>query len=174
MRKAGKVYEIGCIVLYLSISGTQCCSLLNLPSLTQRFINLEYRISSAEICYKCVGGSSSCTNLVLNSLQTGCSGKSARFEAFIKSASLNSQASTSNNQGSRRLLALSLSRSMSHVVPGIHSVKGYLCDLCGHDCDPEKEELNALDCTFANCDPTCAVYHQECLEKYLRKVNLEK
>jgi hypothetical protein len=63
---------------------------------------------------------------------------------------------------------------MSHVVPGIHSVKGYLCDLCGLGCDPEKEELNALDCTFGNCDPECAVYHQECLEKYLRSVKLEK
>lgn len=27
---------------------------------------------------------------------------------------------------------------------GIHKVIGQICDLCGHECDGEKEELNVL------------------------------
>lgn len=49
------------------------------------------------------------------------------------------------------------------------------CDLCGEACDPETQELNALDCTYApKCPPECAVYHQDCLEKYLKNIRLEK
>ena len=57
---------------------------------------------------------------------------------------------------------------------GLHSVRGYLCDLCGRACDPEAEELNALDCSFGNCPTESAVYHQDCLEKYLKSIRLEK
>ena len=57
---------------------------------------------------------------------------------------------------------------------GIHSLEGFLCDLCGGPCDPQAQELNALDCTFSNCSPESAVYHQDCLEKYLKGIRLEK
>ncbi|KAK9814734.1 hypothetical protein WJX72_010679 [[Myrmecia] bisecta] len=57
---------------------------------------------------------------------------------------------------------------------GIHDVTGYKCDLCGDPCDPSCNELNALSCTFANCPVECSVYHQDCLEKYLKSVRLEK
>ena len=57
---------------------------------------------------------------------------------------------------------------------GLHGVEGR-CDLCGESCDPETQELNALDCTYApKCAPECAVYHQDCLEKYLKNIRLEK
>lgn len=57
---------------------------------------------------------------------------------------------------------------------GLHGVEGR-CDLCGEACDPETQELNALDCTYApKCPPECAVYHQDCLEKYLKNIRLEK
>eukprot|EP00884_Botryococcus_braunii_P007397 jgi/Botrbrau1/16659/Bobra.0068s0075.1 len=35
-------------------------------------------------------------------------------------------------------------------------------------------KLNALDCTFPNCPKECSVYHQDCLEKYLKSIRLEK
>lgn len=57
---------------------------------------------------------------------------------------------------------------------GIHAIRGYLCDLCGRVCDPAAEELNALDCTYANCPKECAVYHQDCVERYLKSIRLEK
>lgn len=35
---------------------------------------------------------------------------------------------------------------------GIHKVIGQICDLCGHECDGEKEELNALgEATVLQC-----------------------
>lgn len=54
---------------------------------------------------------------------------------------------------------------------GIHTVTGQ-CDLCGQPCDPNDHELNALDCTYPSCPPL--VYHQNCLEKYLKSIRLEK
>ena len=57
---------------------------------------------------------------------------------------------------------------------GLHSVQGYCCDLCGRICDPEVEEINALDCSYSNCPAEAAVYHQDCLEKYLKSIKLEK
>lgn len=65
---------------------------------------------------------------------------------------------------------------MADVVgsEGLHSVKGYRCDLCSRECDPEAEEINALDCSYSNCPADAAVYHQDCLEKYLKSVKLEK
>ena len=57
---------------------------------------------------------------------------------------------------------------------GLHGVQG-CCDLCGEPCDPETQELNALDCTYApKCPPDCAIYHQDCLERYLKTIRLEK
>lgn len=65
---------------------------------------------------------------------------------------------------------------MADVVPlqGLHDVRGFTCDLCAELCDPEAHELNALDCTFPNCPKSCSVYHQDCLEKYLKSIRLEK
>eukprot|EP00803_Ostreobium_quekettii_P002460 evm.model.scf_3806.2 EVM.evm.TU.scf_3806.2 scf_3806:6656-10396(-) len=54
---------------------------------------------------------------------------------------------------------------------GIHNVAGR-CDLCGLPCDPNADELNALDCTYPSCPSL--VYHQDCVERYLRSIRLEK
>jgi hypothetical protein len=59
-------------------------------------------------------------------------------------------------------------------LDGLHNIEGYKCDLCGGDCDPKAQELNALDCTFASCPKSDSLYHQECLEKYLKSIKLEK
>eukprot|EP00210_Caulerpa_lentillifera_P009540 g9098.t1 len=56
-------------------------------------------------------------------------------------------------------------------LSGIHNVTG-ICDLCGVKCDRNKEDLNALDCTYKDCPSM--VYHQDCLEKYLKSIRLEK
>lgn len=66
--------------------------------------------------------------------------------------------------------------SMSGVggISGLHSVEG-ICDLCGEKCDTETQELNALSCTFApNCPEEASLYHQECLERYLKNIRCEK
>lgn len=47
-----------------------------------------------------------------------------------------------------------------------------MCDLCGEECDQATSILNALDCSFPKC--SSALYHQECLEKYLRSIKCEK
>ena len=57
---------------------------------------------------------------------------------------------------------------------GLHNLEGFVCDLCGNSCDPQAQELNALDCTFSNCPSDASVYHQDCLEKYLKSIKLEK
>eukprot|EP00892_Ulva_mutabilis_P005339 jgi/Ulvmu1/3177/UM015_0218.1 len=54
---------------------------------------------------------------------------------------------------------------------GIHHVAG-LCELCGEPADASTEELNALTCTFTQCDAN--IYHQDCLEKYLKRSGCEK
>ena len=51
---------------------------------------------------------------------------------------------------------------------------GSQCDWCGETCDPDVAELNALTCTFAECPPEASVYHQDCLEKYLKSIKLDK
>lgn len=53
----------------------------------------------------------------------------------------------------------------------MHMVTG-MCDICGHTCDSATDELNALTCTFAQCDSL--VYHQDCLEKFLKSIKCEK
>jgi hypothetical protein len=57
---------------------------------------------------------------------------------------------------------------------GLHNLEGYVCDFCAGPCDPQAQELNALDCTFSNCPSDASVYHQDCLEKYLKSIKLEK
>lgn len=54
---------------------------------------------------------------------------------------------------------------------GIHHVAG-ACELCGEPADASAEELNALTCTFAQCN--ASIYHQDCLEKYLKRSGCEK
>lgn len=56
-------------------------------------------------------------------------------------------------------------------VDGIHSVSGN-CDLCGDAVDATVHELNALTCGYKEC-PTM-IYHQDCIEKYLKKGKLER
>ena len=50
---------------------------------------------------------------------------------------------------------------------------GSVCDWCAERCEGN-DELNALSCTFAECPASAAVYHQDCLEKYLKTIKLEK
>ena len=54
---------------------------------------------------------------------------------------------------------------------GIHNISG-TCELCGTPCDPGAEELNCLSCTFQQCE--AGVYHQDCLEKFLKRIGCEK
>lgn len=54
---------------------------------------------------------------------------------------------------------------------GIHQIEGN-CDLCSTACDPTADELNCLSCTYQPCG--AGIYHQECLEKYLRRQGCEK
>jgi hypothetical protein len=54
---------------------------------------------------------------------------------------------------------------------GIHCVTGN-CDLCGVQCDAGAEELNCLSCTFGQCES--GIYHQDCLEKFLKRIGCEK
>ena len=57
---------------------------------------------------------------------------------------------------------------------GMHGINGFACDYCGKGCDPEAQELNALDCTFGQCPSKASVYHQDCLETWLKSLRLEK
>lgn len=59
----------------------------------------------------------------------------------------------------------------------LHSIEGAICDLCGHACDTATQELNNLDCTYKPCSDLGAkfcLYHQDCLERYLKGLRLEK
>ncbi|GFR41231.1 hypothetical protein Agub_g1904, partial [Astrephomene gubernaculifera] len=47
-----------------------------------------------------------------------------------------------------------------------------VCDLCGAPSDASLQECNWLTCTFQHCEG--GLYHQECLEKYLKSNKLEK
>jgi len=44
------------------------------------------------------------------------------------------------------------------------------CDLCGQSCT--ETQSNLLACTYKNCEG--GMYHQECLEKFLKSNRLEK
>jgi hypothetical protein len=71
---------------------------------------------------------------------------------------------------------LSVHTVMADVITtdGLHNVRGFKCDFCGDLCDPDTCQLNALTCTFPHCPKECSVYHQDCLEKYLKSIRLEK
>ena len=60
---------------------------------------------------------------------------------------------------------------MADII-GCSDFSSYVCDLCGESCSQEVAILNALDCSFPKC--SSALYHQECLEKYLRSIKCEK
>lgn len=60
---------------------------------------------------------------------------------------------------------------MADII-GSSDFRCHLCDLCGEGCDQATSILNALDCSFPKC--SSALYHQECLEKYLRSIKCEK
>jgi|AntAceMinimDraft_1070359.scaffolds.fasta_scaffold47093_1 ubiquitin C-terminal hydrolase len=53
-------------------------------------------------------------------------------------------------------------------------VAGSICDWCAEVCDSTSQELNALSCTFADCSHVPSVYHQDCIERYLKGIKLEK
>lgn len=55
----------------------------------------------------------------------------------------------------------------------LHELTG-LCDLCGTEADSEVSDVVALDCSFRACPPESAMYHQACLEKYLKSIRLER
>ena len=67
-----------------------------------------------------------------------------------------------------------MSRTTETTGPLEDVVKGSSCDWCGGVCDPEVSELNALSCSFAGCPPDAATYHQDCLERFLKSVGLDK
>ena len=51
---------------------------------------------------------------------------------------------------------------------------GVSCDLCADEVDSEVADAVALDCSYAQCDPTASCYHTHCLEKYLKSLRCEK
>jgi len=55
----------------------------------------------------------------------------------------------------------------------LHDYTGY-CDLCGLEADSEVTEVVGLDCSFANCPENASLYHQACLEKYLKSMKCER
>ena len=58
---------------------------------------------------------------------------------------------------------------------GLHHIRGLLCDLCGGEASTDEQtDLNSLTCTFSRCPDESSVYHQDCLDKYLRKLGLER
>ncbi|RMZ55681.1 hypothetical protein APUTEX25_000264 [Auxenochlorella protothecoides] len=56
----------------------------------------------------------------------------------------------------------------------LHEVSGCVCDLCGKVADSEVSEVTALDCSYQNCDAMSAIYHQACLEKFLKAQKCER
>ena len=47
-----------------------------------------------------------------------------------------------------------------------------ICDWCGANADAALSECNSLSCTYFQCQG--GLYHQDCLEKYLKTNKLEK
>lgn len=56
----------------------------------------------------------------------------------------------------------------------LRDVSGCLCDICGKEVDSEVSEVTALDCSYQNCDAEAALYHQACLEKFLKAQKCER
>ena len=67
-------------------------------------------------------------------------------------------------------------KGTQHLVDNLgklHDLKS-LCDLCGQEADSEVSEVVALDCSYAQCPPDAELYHQACLEKYLKSIRCER
>lgn len=47
------------------------------------------------------------------------------------------------------------------------------CDLCGQECHPNDELCASLACTYTPCPESAMMYHQGCLEKYLKTMKFE-
>jgi hypothetical protein len=58
-------------------------------------------------------------------------------------------------------------------VASLHDLKS-TCDLCGEEADSEVTEVVALDCSYAQCPAECELFHQSCVEKYLKTLKLER
>jgi hypothetical protein len=56
--------------------------------------------------------------------------------------------------------------------PSLHELEG-LCEYCGEICDSTQDELNAIACTYDGC-ATPTIYHQHCIETYLKSIRLDK
>jgi hypothetical protein len=54
----------------------------------------------------------------------------------------------------------------------LHELEGH-CEYCGEVCDSTQDELNAIACTFEGC-PSPTIYHQHCIETYLKTIRLDK
>jgi hypothetical protein len=56
-----------------------------------------------------------------------------------------------------------------------HELEG-ICQLCGCNADSEVQELVGLDCSFrmCQCNDMQLLWHQACIEKYLRGHKLER
>ena len=91
----------------------------------------------------------------------------ARVGAWVRRGAL-VRASARVRAGPRHVSATETTGPLEDVV------KGSSCDWCGGVCDPEVSELNALSCSFAGCPPDAATYHQDCLERFLKSVGLDK
>lgn len=62
--------------------------------------------------------------------------------------------------------------NLDSVAASLHDYRG-ICDYCGKQCDPELQDLNLVCCSFAKC-PTPMVFHQCCVDEYLKKRKLGK
>lgn len=58
------------------------------------------------------------------------------------------------------------------ACPSLHELEGS-CEYCGEPCDSTQDELNAINCTFEGC-PSPEIYHQSCIEAYLKSIRLDK
>jgi hypothetical protein len=47
------------------------------------------------------------------------------------------------------------------------------CDLCGEEADSEVAECVGLDCSVSHPEDA-SMYHQACLEKYLKSMKVER
>jgi hypothetical protein len=62
--------------------------------------------------------------------------------------------------------------NLDSVAASLHDYGG-VCDFCQEQCDPETQDLNLVCCSFAKC-PTPGVFHQCCVDEYLKKRKLGK
>lgn len=81
----------------------------------------------------------------------------------------------------RAMLCLWVKDLFNFIAPQDHLMEEEVicgvCDLCGDEADGNVSECNALSCTFAQCGLSTdkgILYHQACLDKFLRKEKLDK